>query len=145
MADEEAHINRIFVVEHVRAMLLAHAEKVGAPGEIVRRFGHVTCQPKFPHDDHFHIRFYCAADDIALGCEDTFPIYPWHEAHLASAGVQIALAKRRKRTRPKLTSVAEASAKARRKYGAFHQDVTDFLERRKAWVKKPHPGRTYCP
>lgn len=144
LSDEEAHINRIFVVEHVRALLLAHAEQVAAPAAVVERFGHVTCQPKFPHDDHFHIRFYCAADDIAEGCEDTFPIYPWHEAHLAAAGAKVQLAKRRPVPKPELTSVAEAAARARARYGPFHPEVTAFLKRRKAWVEKPSPGRPYC-
>jgi penicillin-insensitive murein endopeptidase len=145
VGDPGAHINRIFVVEHVRAMLLAHAEKIGAPGHIVERFGHVTCQPKFPHDDHFHIRFFCAIDDIAEGCEDTFPIYPWHEAHLADAGVQVRLAKARpKKKKPKLTSVKDAANKARNKYGKLHAEVEAFLERRKEWVDKPHPGRPFC-
>lgn len=143
--DDEAHINRIYVVEHVRTLLLAHAEAIAAPAAAIERFGHVTCQPKFPHDDHFHIRFYCAADDIAQGCEDTFPIYPWHEAHLAADGVAVQLAKSRNIKRPKLTSVAEAAKRARSQYGEFHPDVKAFLERRKAWVEKPSPGRPYCP
>ncbi len=145
LGDAQAHINRIFVVEHVRAALLAHAEAIGAPATVVERFGHVTCQPGFPHDDHFHIRFYCAADDIAHGCEDTFPIYPWHDAHLAAAFVQVKLAQRRPRPKPKLTSVEDAATNARQQYGTLHADVEAFLERRKAWVKKPSPGRPYCP
>ncbi len=145
LADERAHVNRIFVVEHVRSLLLAHAESVDAGVLVRQRFEEVTCQPKFPHDDHFHIRFYCSADDIAAGCEDTFPIYPWHEAHLAAQGTTVRLAKKRPRPKPKLVSVAEATRRAKKKYGAFHPEVKAFLERRKAWVAKPHPGRTYCP
>jgi len=144
MSDQAAHINRIFVVEHVRAMLIAHAKKIGASALVVRRFGEVSCQPRFPHDDHFHIRFFCSLDDIVYGCEDTFPIYPWHSVHLAAEKVPVRLAKRRHKKRPKLTSVAEARRRARRKYGKLHEDVTAFLDRRKSWVAKPHPGRTYC-
>ena len=96
-------------------------------------------------DDHFHIRFYCSPDDIAEGCRDMLPIYPWHEAKLAEHGVRVRLAGPRRKPGPKLTSVAQAARKAARKYGPFHPDVTAFLERRKAWVAKPHPGRPYCP
>jgi len=145
LSDATVQVNRIYVVEHVRGLLLAHAQEVGAPTLVVERFGHVTCQPKFPHDDHFHIRFYCAADDIAAGCQDTFPIYPWHEAQLAAQGRAVRLAGRRTKARPMLTSVAEAERRARAKYGPLHPNVTAFLERRKGWVTKPHPGRPYCP
>ncbi|RLB60758.1 MAG: hypothetical protein DRI90_12940, partial [Deltaproteobacteria bacterium] len=145
LSDSAAHINRIYVVEHVRTLLIAHAERITAPAAVIRRFGHVACQPKFPHDDHFHIRFYCAPDDIAAGCEDTFPIYPWHQAHLAARGQTVTLARGRTKPRPKLTSVAAARKRALKKYGQLHPEVSDFLERRKAWVDKPHPGRPYCP
>ncbi len=144
VSDENAHINRIFVVEHVRAMLLAHAKKIGAPKAARERFGHLTCQPSFPHDDHAHIRFYCSPDDIRGGCLDTKPIFPWHEDVLAKAGVEYKIAGPRKTPRPKLTSVDEAAKKAKAELGAFHPDVDAFLERRKAWAKKPHPGRKYC-
>jgi penicillin-insensitive murein endopeptidase len=144
VTDEHARINRIFVVEHVRTMLLAHAKKIRAPKAARERFGHLTCQPGFPHDDHAHIRFYCAPDDIRGGCLDTKPIFPWHEKVLADAGVEPQLAGPRKTKRPKLTSVDEAAKKAKEKLGTFHPDVDAFLERRKAWAKKPHPGRKYC-
>ena len=144
VSDPDAHINRIFVVEHIRDMLLEHARKVGAPKEVIERFGHLTCQPGFPHDDHFHIRFFCEPDDIEKGCEDTRPIYPWHQRYLKERGVQAQIAGRRTKPRPKLTSVDDAADKARAKVGEFHPDVEAFLERRKAWAKKPHPGRKYC-
>jgi penicillin-insensitive murein endopeptidase len=144
VSDEHAHVNRIFVVEHVRALLLAHAKKAKAPKAARERFAQLTCQPGFPHDDHAHIRFFCAPDDIAGGCLDTKPVYPWHEKVLTDAGVTYKIAGPRTTKRPKLTSVADAAKKAKEKLGAFHPDVDAFLERRKAWAKKPHPGRKYC-
>jgi penicillin-insensitive murein endopeptidase len=144
VGQEDARINRIFVVEHIRSLLLEHAKKIGAPKEIRTRFGHLACQPKFPHDDHFHIRFYCSPDDIEAGCEDTKPFYPWHLAYLKEAGAKIKLAGPRKSERPKLTSVAKAAKKKREEVGKFDPEVDAFLERRKAWAKKPHPGRKYC-
>ena len=106
--------------------------------------GHLACQPNFPHDDHFHIRFYCAPDDIKAGCEDTKPFFPWHLSYLRAQGSEIVLAGKRKTERPKLTSVAKAAAKKKAELGAFDPAVDGFLERRKAWAKKPHPGRKYC-
>jgi penicillin-insensitive murein DD-endopeptidase len=141
LLDEEAHVQRIFVVEHVRALLLAHARKDEAPARAVERFAEVTCQPASPHDDHMHIRVFCTPDDVRAGCEDTAPIYPWHREYLAAAGVEPKLAGPRRGQRPVLTSEAEARAKA----GAMHQSVIDFLDRREAWTRQPHPGREYCP
>lgn len=141
LEDSHATVQRIFVVEHVRAMLLAEARRVGAPAPTIERFAEVTCQPGFPHDDHLHIRFFCSADDIAAGCTDMDPIYPWQIAALKAAGAAPVKAKaRRQGTRPKLTSHAEARAKA----GPMHPSVVEFLDRRAAWVKQPHPGRKYC-
>lgn len=134
-------VQRIFVVEHVRTLLLAEAARAGAPAAIIERFAEVTCQPGFPHDDHLHIRFFCAADDIPAGCTELDPIYPWQRDRLAALGAAPAKAKaRRKGTRPKLTTHEEARAKA----GPMHQDVIDFLDRRRAWTRQPHPGRPYC-
>ena len=140
VTDPKAHVHRIMIVEHLRTLLLDHARKISAPAQAIERFAAVTCQPNFPHDDHAHIRVFCSAQDIAAGCEDTRPLYPWHLQELAKHGVRPTIAGPRQGPRPKLTSHAEARAKA----GPMHQDVVDFLERRKAWLKKPHPGRPYC-
>jgi len=138
---EGAAVQRIFVVEHVRSMLLEEAARVGAKEATVELFAAVTCQPGFAHDDHLHIRFFCPPGDIDGGCADTAPIYPWQREALAAAGTKPLKPKpRRKGSRPKLTSEKAARAKA----GPMHEDVTAFLDRRKAWTKKPHPGREYC-
>jgi len=139
--DEEAQVQRVFVVEHIRTMLLEHARRIGAPKRAVGLFTDLTCQPGFPHDDHMHIRVFCSPDDVKAGCEDMPPIYPWHRRHLAAAGVEPRLAGSPEGPRPRVTFHAEARAKA----GAMHQSVVDFLERREAWLKQPHPGRKYCP
>ncbi len=141
LEDSHATVQRIFVVEHVRSMLLAQARAVGAAPATIQRFEEVTCQPGFPHDDHLHIRFFCGVDDLAAGCTEMDPIYPWQVAALKALGsAPVKAAARRKGTRPKLTSHAEARAKA----GPMHPSVVEFLDRREAWVKQPHPGRTYC-
>ena len=144
VGDERNHVARIFVVEHVRTMLLEEGKRVGASDELLERVGHLMCQPKFPHDDHMHIRVFCSPDDIEAGCLDTAPIYPWQRASLRKAGVSAVLAGARKAPRPKLTSTKDAAKKKRAEVGAFDPAVDAFLERRKAWAKKPKTGRTYC-
>ncbi|MBC8069016.1 MAG: penicillin-insensitive murein endopeptidase [Deltaproteobacteria bacterium] len=140
LADERVQIQQIFIVEHLRATFIAHAKKLGTDAAIVQRFADVTCQPRFPHDDHMHVRVFCSAEDIAGGCTDVAPIYPWQRALLKAAGTAPVAPGKRTAKKKQLTSVAEARAKA----GPMHADVVAFLDRREAWAKQPHPGRRYC-
>jgi penicillin-insensitive murein DD-endopeptidase len=143
IADDRLQLQRIFVVEHLRSMLLAEARRQKAPKAIRERFADLTCQPRAPHDDHLHIRVFCTAEDIAGGCEDGPPLYPWQKALLAEAGVQSVRAgpvARAKKSKVARKSRDEARADA----GVLHQDVRDFLDRREVWAKKPHPGRQWC-
>lgn len=143
VADDELQIQRIFIAEHLRSMLLAEAKRQEAPKEIRDRFADLTCQPRAPHDDHMHIRVFCTAEDIEGGCEDGPPLYPWQKELLAGYGVQSVRAKpvaRAKKSKAGRKSRDQARAEA----GVLHQDVRDFLDRREAWAKKPHPGRKWC-
>ncbi len=140
----DVRIARIFVVEHVREMLLEYARKSGAAPEAIEAFARTTCQPAVPHDDHFHIRLFCSAQDIKGGCQDAHPIYPWQRAYLAEHELEPSIAvrtrKQKKDTKKRTVSQEQAADKA----GPLHEDVRAFLERRKAWSKVPHPGRPYC-
>ena len=145
LADESTDLQSILVVEHLRSLLLEEAERVGSPPELIQRFSEITCQPKLPHDDHMHIRVFCSADDIAAGCEDTPPVYPWRRRELAASGTKVVLAGKappdaEEEPRPKLKTIEQARAEA----GPMHEDVVEFLDRRKAWASKPHPGRRWC-
>jgi penicillin-insensitive murein endopeptidase len=140
VSDPDAGVQRIFVAEHLRTLLLAHAERADAPAEAIERFAEVTCQPGFPHDDHVHVRVFCSAQDIAAGCLDMRPIYPWRRAELGRQGVEPVLAGARTEPAPRLVSTDEA----RRAAGPMHEDVVEFLDRRQAWVRQPHPGRKWC-
>lgn len=143
----DPQVQRMFIAEHVRAMLLAQAERVNAPKLWRDRFAMLTCQPEVPHDDHLHVRFYCSHEDQRKGCLDTPPTYPFRLAALKKAGLRPALetpgarAKRRGAVAERTTSVEEAKQKA----GPMHEKVVQFLALRDHWVKKPSPGRPYCP
>ncbi len=143
LEDEEAEVQRIFVVEHLRAMLLAEAERTHAPRAIVQRFADVSCQPGYPHDDHLHVRWYCSFEDLTKGCEDLAPLYPWRAAALTAAHIKPVLAKRAKADDP-AEVVTQEQAEANVKKQEPHPEVLAFLARRKAWEKQPHPGRPYC-
>lgn len=142
--DPDARMQRVFVVEHVREMLMKHAEAISAPKAARDRVGLVTCQPNVPHDDHLHIRFFCSAEDIRAGCGDSFPIYPFRRAELRRQGVKPQLAKRLKRPkRPRAPTVSRPDAA--RRAGPMHEDVRAFLQRRESWSEAPRVGRPYCP
>ncbi|MEM6961765.1 MAG: penicillin-insensitive murein endopeptidase, partial [Myxococcota bacterium] len=133
-------VQRIFIVEHIRSMLLSHVRQISVPAETVLLFEHVTCQPRYPHDDHIHLRIYCAAEDISDGCRDTSPVYHWHRQRLASKGASVVLADRRRRTRPQITTAKQAREAA----GPMHADVVRFLSERESWMTAPRTGRPYC-
>jgi penicillin-insensitive murein endopeptidase len=137
LADDDALVQRIFVVEHVRTLLLSEAARVHAPRAIVHRFEDVTCQPGYPHDDHLHVRYFCTTEDIAGGCEDAPPIYPWRREQLTEAGVEAAIAHPHHRTR-------ETAPTAPPDGTPMDAAVRTFLDRRATWASQPHPGRRYC-
>lgn len=139
-------VQRIFLVEHVRSMLLQQAERAHAPAKLRQRFADLTCQPETPHDDHLHVRLFCSPEDLGLGCWDKPPIYPWQREALHALGLKPVLeppgAKRQ--TREDVAERTTSRAEARKKAGAMHAKVRRFLDRREAWAKKPSPGRVYC-
>jgi penicillin-insensitive murein endopeptidase len=138
-------VQRIFMVEHVRTLLLAQADKVHAPRLVRERFADITCQPDAPHDDHLHLRLYCTPEDLAAGCLDSPPTYPWRSALLRVAGLSPSIAPayttgQRQAASKRKTTPAQARAKA----GPMHARVLHFLAERKGWLEQPHPGRAYC-
>lgn len=140
--DDVAGLQHIFVAEHLRTLLLDYARGLDVPTATLARFGEMSCQPSYPHDDHFHFRFFCAADDIAAGCRDSPPMYPWRRQQLETAGVRpLPLAPKRKQAKAKIVTHEEARAAA----GPMDAEVERWLERRKQWIDPPHPGRTHCP
>lgn len=140
------NLQRIFVVEHVRSMLLAEAKRARSSKEIVDRFADITCQPESPHDDHFHIRLFCTPEDMGGGCLDGPPTYPFRVAELAKFGLtpRLASATRIAQERAARNARTTTPAQARKKAGPMHASVIKFLDERNAWLKKPSPGRPYC-
>ena len=144
--DGAPEVQRIFIVEHVRAMLLKAAEALHAPQAARDRFADLTCQPAQPHDDHMHVRLFCAPDDISEGCFDKPPIYPWHKLALEALGLKPVFEPPHNRSEESEEVKARTTtrAQAKKKAGAMHKEVRAFLKRRESWAKRPHPGRKYC-
>ncbi|MBI2897795.1 MAG: penicillin-insensitive murein endopeptidase [Deltaproteobacteria bacterium] len=140
--DPDALVQRIFVAEHVRTMLLAEAERVRAPRRAKDRAGDAMCQPGTPHDDHLHIRLFCTVEDMRAGCLDGNPMYPWRRLELRAAGIlePMMATGRRRRAEPAETTPAAATPPEPRP----HRLVKALLERRRGWSRTPHPGRPWC-
>lgn len=139
--DEEARLQRVFIAEHLRKLILAYGEREGGDKKALSRLDMMMCQPGTPHDDHLHLRFFCSADDLREGCEDAAPIYPYQRAYLRALGLKPKMNRPRPdRPRSRTVSVEEARAAA----GPLHKDVISFLERRNEWIHPPKTGRPYC-
>ena len=120
LSNPKAAVQRVFVAEHIEKLLKAHARSSNVDAAIIERFSQVTCQPSSPHDDHFHIRFYCSSDDIELGCRDNSPLFEWRKRRLASLGVQSQPTLPR---RPQARSKKISAKEARRNAGPLHSEV----------------------
>lgn len=60
-------------------MLIAHAKKIREKKWIIGRAKQVLRQPgrSSPHDDHFHLRVYCALHERLNGCVNRGPMHNW--------------------------------------------------------------------
>ncbi len=135
------HVQRIFVAEHLRTLLVSYAERARAPRAVRVRFGELTCQPGYPHDDHLHIRFYCTPEDMAAGCEDSPPVYAWRRSELRALGLTPVMNHpRADRPDPPRVSAAEARGRA----GRVHSRVREWLAKRETWMAAPNTDRAFC-
>jgi murein endopeptidase len=72
LGDPRGQVRQIFIYAPLRARLLAYAAKIGAPRALRAKAAAAMMQPMnvLPHDDHFHIRISCPADQLDRGCAD---------------------------------------------------------------------------
>jgi murein endopeptidase len=72
VSDESIELKWLFVSAGLRAALLAQGKKVHASAAVMATAARVLHQPSDapPHDDHFHVRIVCTADERDAGCED---------------------------------------------------------------------------
>ena len=72
----EAYVQYIFMFRPIAEQVIAYAEQQKEPPELIAR-ARVACkQPgdSAPHNDHMHVRVYCAATDRQFGCIDIGPL-----------------------------------------------------------------------
>jgi penicillin-insensitive murein endopeptidase len=91
--DVAAEVQHILVASHLRARILAFGAQSGAPEEVQRRVALVTepIRGSEAHDDHFHVRIYCAVGDRPA-CLDRPPLHPWYEGTPSPEAVEAARA-----------------------------------------------------
>lgn len=79
LADPEAPVQWIFVSNGVKARLLDWARRHEPDPALLFQAIWTLHEPSrgAPHDDHFHVRLACTAEERATGCDDYGPIWPW--------------------------------------------------------------------
>jgi penicillin-insensitive murein endopeptidase len=79
LADPGVEVQWIFMQRGLAASLLAAATAAGEDPALTARAAFIMHEPSDsePHDDHMHIRLYCAPEDRRLGCADRGPVRWW--------------------------------------------------------------------
>lgn len=76
-------IQYLFIHARLRERLLAYAASEGEDPSLLERAEAILHQPgdSAPHDDHLHVRIFCAEDDRAFGCKDVGPVRWWKKRY----------------------------------------------------------------
>lgn len=79
LTSKQADVEWIFVARWLEALLVEYARARGEDLELVWRAENVMLQPKdsAAHDDHFHLRVACSAEEAVAGCMGRGPSWPW--------------------------------------------------------------------
>ncbi|MGE0546385.1 MAG: penicillin-insensitive murein endopeptidase [Kofleriaceae bacterium] len=84
----EAPVQYIFMYQPIARMMFEHATQLGESPALIDRARRTCRQPNDSarHDDHMHVRIYCAAADRAIGCVDVGPMemLAEHQAEVAT-------------------------------------------------------------
>lgn len=77
LSDPAIRVQWIFVSSALRDRLLRYAKRHDEPRWVIEYARVVMRQPlgAAPHDDHFHVRVYCARADRIYGCVDRSPVW----------------------------------------------------------------------
>ena len=72
----EAPVQWVFMYQPIANAIVEHAIKIGEPEALVERAKKACKQPgdSAPHNDHMHVRVYCAVSDRQYGCLDIGPM-----------------------------------------------------------------------
>ncbi len=67
-----ARVQYMFIYDPLKQRLLDYALRIGEPRALIQQASYVLHQPSdsAKHNDHIHMRIYCSAEDLRLGCID---------------------------------------------------------------------------
>lgn len=73
---QEAYVQYIFMYRPIAEKLIEHATTMKEPDVLLARAAKALKQPgdSAPHNDHMHVRVYCAHNDRMFGCQDIGPL-----------------------------------------------------------------------
>ena len=80
LENQIAEVAYIFVSDDLKQRIIDAALAQRAPPELIETAALLLHQPvgALPHDDHMHVRLYCAPSDLPLGCQDIGSLR-WHK------------------------------------------------------------------
>jgi penicillin-insensitive murein endopeptidase len=83
LEETSIEVQYLFIHERLKQLLLTFARRRGESPELIERADALLRQPSdsAPHDDHLHVRIYCAPADRALGCVDRGPLRWWKKRY----------------------------------------------------------------
>lgn len=83
LTDPAIEIQYLFCHNRLRRAMLEHARRIGDDDDVIERAEALLRQPgdSLPHDDHLHVRIYCAPSDRAYGCRDMGPVRWWKKRY----------------------------------------------------------------
>lgn len=83
LTEPRIEIQYLFIHEKLKEKLLAWAESQNEDPAILERADALLHQPgdSMPHDDHLHVRIFCAQDDRFQGCVDRGPVRWWKKRY----------------------------------------------------------------
>ncbi len=81
--DPHVQVQYVFVAHHLEALLLAHAQRQEVDPQVIERVKAVLREPLHAanHEDHFHIRLYCALHERVEGCVNYGVQHAWADSH----------------------------------------------------------------
>jgi len=77
--DPNVQVQYIFIAKHLEALLVAHAKRTGVDPAVVERVATVLREPVHAanHEDHYHVRLYCALHERVEGCVNYGVTHTW--------------------------------------------------------------------
>ena len=83
-----ADVQYVFVADDLKQRLLEAARAEAAPAELIAAAAELLRQPSrgLLHDDHMHVRLYCAPGDLPHGCAEVGPLRWFKKGYKYRAG-----------------------------------------------------------